>query len=204
MPETAAQERVTPPSATESSFFMMRSNFRTKLVNSSSFPAGTATTASQRGQMTLSNWPPRRSAMRSAPTCSMAPYSARPMSWTALPRPLSISAPEWPPCRPDRLTEKQLSPPSACRAAGRKQSARRPPAQATVNTPSSSESRFSSRRPFRSEQSSAAAPSMPVSSSMVNTTSSGGWGRESSARMASAVATAIQSSPPSEVLSAQT
>ena len=102
------------------------------------------------------------------------------------------------------VTAKHTSPSSGSFAAGRKQSARRPPAQDTVNTPSSSESRFSSRRPFRSEQSSATAPSMPVSSSTVMTASSGGWGRESSARMAKMAATAMQSSPPSDVFSAQT
>ena len=84
------------------------------------------------------------------------------------------------------------------------QSIRIPPAQDTVNTPSCSESKFSRRRPFRSEQSSAAAPSMPTSSSTVNTASMGGWGRSSSASTARIMATAMQLSPPRDVLSAHT
>ena len=89
-------------------------------------------------------------------------------------------------------------------APGRWQSARIPPAQETVNTPSISESRFSSFLPFRSEQSSAKAPSMPTSSSTVNTASIGGWASVSSSRMAKIIATAMPLSPPREVLSAQT
>ena len=78
-----------------------------------------------------------------------------------------------------------------------------PPAQDTVNTPSSSESKFSSFLPFRSEQSSAKAPSMPTSSSTVNTASMGGCTSVSSDRIARIMATAMQLSPPSDVLSAQ-
>ena len=58
--------------------------------------------------------------------------------------------------------------------------------------------------PFRSEQSRAKAPSIPTSSSTVNTASRGGWGRVSSARIARIIATAMPLSPPREVPSAQT
>ena len=49
-----------------------------------------------------------------------------------------------------------------------------PPAQLTVNTPSSSESIFIKRRPLRSETSIVAAPSIPISSFTVKIASTGG------------------------------
>ena len=58
--------------------------------------------------------------------------------------------------------------------------------------------------PFKSEQSSANAPSMPTSSSTVKTASMGGWGSVSSDKIARIIATAMPLSPPSDVLSAQT
>ena len=131
-------------------------------------------------------------------------YSTRPIRWFALARPLSISTPEWPPSSPVIESIKPRSPSSGREAAGSTQSRRSPPAQQTVNTPSSSESMLSSSLPLRSEQSSPAAPSMPTSSSTVNTASSGGCFRLSSASTASAMATATPSSPPRLVPSAQT
>ena len=79
-----------------------------------------------------------------------------------------------------------------------------PPAQLTVKTPSASESRFSSFRPRRGDASSATAPIMPISSSVVKTTSSRGWGIVRSSRMARAMATAMPSSPPRVVPRART
>ena len=145
----------------------------TKRSNAGTSAAGTATFASQARQITLSNWPPRSPARRRPGTASRAMYSTRPIRWFALARPLSISTPEWPPSSPAIESLMPRSPSSGRETAGSTQSSRSPPAQQTVNTPSSSESMLSSSLPLRSEQSSPAAPSMPTSSSTVNTASSG-------------------------------
>ena len=79
-----------------------------------------------------------------------------------------------------------------------------PPAQLTVKIPSSSESRFTIRRPRRDPASIPAAPSMPISSSAVNTASTRGCSMASSSSTARAMATAMPSSPPRVVPSAQT
>ena len=74
-----------------------------------------------------------------------------------------------------------------------------PPAQLVSIQPSSSESILSSICPLSIEISMPPAPSMPVSSLTVNTTSRRGWLILSDASIASAYATAIPSSPPSVV-----
>ena len=77
-----------------------------------------------------------------------------------------------------------------------------PPAQLTVNTPSSSESRFILIFPRRLDVSMFFAPSIPVSSSVVKTASTGGL-LLSESRSASIMATAIPSSAPSVVPTAE-
>ena len=144
--------------------------------------------------MALSFSPPSAQTMRSAVRAPTA-YSTRPRSWFALPRPLSISAPECPPSRPPTVTVSAV-PGNAARVTGSVHTETLPPAQLTVRIPSSSESRLSIVRPWSTEASSASAPSIPVSSSTVSTTSSGGCAMSSASRMASAIATAMPSSPP--------
>ena len=97
-----------------------------------------------------------------------------------------------------------VAPPWASRFSGSVAVTTRPPAQLAVNTPSASESRFSIRRPRSREKSSAAAPSIPISSSAVNTHSSGGCGSASSSSSASSIAAAAPLSAPRVLPSAQT
>ena len=59
-----AHFRVMPSSQPAYSFFRMASNSAINASNSASFPAGIATAASQREQITLSNWPPETAASR--------------------------------------------------------------------------------------------------------------------------------------------
>ena len=63
---------------------------------------------------------------------------------------------------------------------------------------------FSIRRPLRTDTSRPSAPYIPVSSSTVKMASMAGWDRESSSRMAMAMATAMPSSPPRVVPLAET
>ena len=130
-------------------------------------------------------------------------WSTRPNAMQALARPLWISVPEWPPASPRTVTDR-AAPSQAARATGRAHRTMLPPAQLTVKTPSASESRFSSFRPRRGETSRAMAPSIPISSSVVRTTSSRGWGIDGSSRMARAMAAAMPSSPPRVVPRART
>ena len=109
-----------------------------------------------------------------------------------------ISTPECPPVTPFTWTETTL-PLQRLLSAGNTHSTIIPPAQPTRKCPSFSESRFSIRRDFKEEQSIATAPSIPISSSTVNTASIGGCSNVSSSRIASAIATAIPSSPPKVV-----
>ena len=90
----AAQVRVTPGSVTAYSFFNAASNSRMNAVNAAPLPVGSATTASQREQITLSNWPPEMAASRRPGNFSSAVASTRPMRRLALPRPRWMSAPE--------------------------------------------------------------------------------------------------------------
>ena len=106
--------------------------------------------------------------------------------------------------RPSRRIRRAVPRVTFSHCTGIVQDATQPPAQLTVKTPSCSESRLISRRPCKSDTSSAAAPSIPISSSVVKTTSSAGRGIDGLSRIASAIATAIPSSPPSVVPSART
>ena len=124
--------------------------------------------------MALSLPPPEMSASRSS-VSSPAAWSTRPSAVQAFALPLSISVPEWPPARPRTVTSSAV-PSKGTRLTGRTHRAMLPPAQLTVKIPSASESRLMSFRPRRGETSSASAPSMPISSSVVNTASSRGWG----------------------------
>ena len=86
---------------------------------------------------------------------------------------LCISAPECPPVKPSNLISIILAFIISL-LYGRIHVAVAPPAQLTVNIPSSSESTFKRSFPFKSETSIAAAPNIPTSSSTVNTASIGG------------------------------
>ena len=79
-----------------------------------------------------------------------------------------------------------------------------PPAQLTVNIPSSSESMFISIFPLSGLKSMPIAPSMPTSSSTVITASTRGCGSSFESSTASAIATAMPSSAPSVVPRANT
>ena len=112
--------------------------------------------------------------------------------------PLFISVPECPPAREVTVTF-TVSPAAFSVQKANSVSARIPPAQLASSVPSSSESRLMSILLLSTETSSAFAPSIPVSSSTVRTTSSAGWEISSRARISSAYAPAIPSSPPREV-----
>ena len=117
----------------------------------------------------------RRCPPAAAPSPAPRPGAPGPAPCRRLPLPLSISVPEWPPARPRTATSSAV-PSKGTRLTGRTHRAMLPPAQLTVKIPSASESRLMSFRPRRGETSSASAPSMPISSSVVNTASSRGWG----------------------------
>ena len=154
-------------------------------------PAGRRTRASAWPGMALSCSPPWREMSRTPGRLVRHWASTR----LALGMFLWISAPEWPPGRPD--TERvKTSPEAASAGRGMCRSHRAPPAQPTVRIPSASESMFSRYLLLRSEQSRAVAPSRPISSSTVNTASRGGWGMASLSSTAMAMATAMPSSPP--------
>ncbi len=102
-----------------------------------------------------------------------------------LARPLSISTPEWPPLRPVIFIVAGI-PDTPFLITGRCTVTEAPPAQLTSRYPSSSESILSIIRDLRGEQSSAAAPVIPTSSSTVNTASIGGCGILSDSSIASA------------------
>ena len=108
---------------------------------------------------------------------------------------LLISVPECPPRSP--VASRWSSIPSfLLRVIGRVRAKRSPPAQLTVATPSSSESRLIMVRAERRDLSSASAPFNPISSCVVNTHSSAGCVSVSSFRIASMHATAAPLSPP--------
>ena len=136
-------------------------------------------------------------------TRSNSSCKTRPSRTTALARPLSISAPECPPTRPE-ITRRYAFHSHGSTSSPMSTSESAPPAQLTVRMPSSSESILRRRLPSSKLPSSAIAPSMPVSSSMVNTASSGGCSSSLLSSTASAIATAMPSSPPSVVPSADT
>ena len=134
-------------------------------------------------------------------SASCSSNNSLPSKILALARPLSISEPEWPPTRP--CTRSVIAVPSAdAQLIGKTAVAFTPPAQPARKWPSSSESRFRRYFAFRSVVSSAMAPSIPTSSSVVNTTSSSGCAIALSSRIASPMATAMPSSPPRVVPSA--
>ena len=128
-------------------------------------------------------------------SASCSSNNSLPSKMFALARPLSISEPECPPTRP--WTGSVIAVPSAeAQLIGRNDVAFTPPAQPARKCPSSSESRFKRYFAFRSAVSSAMAPSMPTSSSVVKTTSSSGCSIVLSSRIANPMATAMPSSPP--------
>ena len=108
-----------------------------------------------------------------------------------------MSTPEWPPLRPLKATAR-AAPVSGAGAVPSASVSRvpPPPAQPTYRMPSSSESRLMSRRPCTSPPSRRAAPVSPVSSSIVNNSSSGPWGKAVSSITASIAATPTPLSEP--------
>ena len=135
------------------------------------------------------------------------PVSSEPNTLIALACCLCISTPECPPWSPPTVIsytvctffdDASLLPSSISHCA------LTPPAQLTKSTPSVSESIFISLLAVISLVSSACAPSMPISSSLVSTAWIGGCSIVSDASIASIYATAIPSSPPSVVPSAHT
>ena len=90
----AAQVSVTSGSVTAYSFFSTPSSSRINASNARPLPLGSATAASQREQITLSNWPPEMAASRRPGNFSSAVASTRPMRRLPLPRPRWMSAPE--------------------------------------------------------------------------------------------------------------
>ena len=189
---TVSTATVRPGSVIRYSFFSSAASvsaaFRAAL------PSATVTTAVAAVGMALPLLPPSADTRRSSVAADMA-RSSRPSSTSALARPLLISTPECPPTRPDTRTA-SVSPANSSRISGRWQNTLLPPAQPTVKIPSSSESIFSMVRPCRGVTSSTAAPNIPISSSVVSTTSSRGCCKVVSSSAASAMATAMPSSPP--------
>ena len=191
---------VKPGSAARYSFF--RSAVNRSTAARTAPPSAVARTASAAVGMALSLLPPWADTSRTSAAPDAA-FSSRPSTMSALARPLSISTPEWPPTRPStRIIS--VSPSKASRRNGKRQDTRLPPAQPTVNTPSTSESMFSMVRPCNGDTSSTAAPSIPISSSVVSTASSRGWGISLSSSAARAMATAMPSSLPRVVPRAPT
>ncbi len=128
----------------------------------------------------------------------MAPYRLRmmrAMSTLALPRPLWIRPPEWPPERP-RIWMVTGSPSACSQARGRVRSVTWPPALPQQNTPSGPQSRLIRRRERMRPNSRLWAPIRPTSSEAVNTHSSGGCTRLSSVSTAIIQATATPLSAP--------
>ena len=83
-----------------------------------------------------------------------------------------MSSPEWPPTSPSTMRA-QTVPSKGSRFTGRVLTTRVDPAQLTVKTRSSRESRLIMYRALRSDTSRAFTPCMPTSSSTVNTHSRG-------------------------------
>ena len=161
---------VRPGSAARYSFFSDSvSSFTAACTASASADTSTASAAAG---MALSLLPPAADTRRTSAAPDAA-RSSRPSSRLALARPLSISTPECPPASPE-IRRVIVSPAKGSRTSGRRQDTRLPPAHPTVNTPSTSESIFSIVRPRSGDTSSAAAPSIPISSSVVSTASSRG------------------------------
>ena len=145
--------------------------------------------------MALSFLPPSIEAIATGADASRSSLDIRVL---ALPLPLSISEPECPPVRPDKLTV-SFVPLTVSLSTGSFTSVLHPPAQLASITPSSSLSILRSFFPLSIDTSMPVAPSMPTSSHTVHTNSRRGCERLSSSKIASAYATAIPSSPPSVV-----
>ena len=111
---------------------------------------------------------------------------------------LLISLPECPPQRPVTFNLAP-SPSAVIYETGIEVSTVIPPAQLVRKCPSSSESIFNILWPLSIERSIESAPSIPISSSTVITTSRRGCAISGESIIASAYATAIPSSPPSVV-----
>ena len=125
-------------------------------------------------------------------------FRSLPIILCPFPRCLWISAPECPPRSP-WIRILIFSPSAFSRVTGISVLYPNPPAQPTVTIPSSSESILISFFPLSTDKSIFSAPPIPISSSTVNTASIGGCGISLLSKIASAIATAIPSSPPSVV-----
>ena len=129
--------------------------------------------------------PPCREYMSSPTPFTLKKCSSRPIMRLAFPLYLSISPPECPPWKP--LTSMlYFSPDFFVYLTGTDKNALRPPAELERNTPSLSLSRFNRYFALRSEVSNPVAPTIPTSSSAVNTSSSGGWTMDLSSIIAKA------------------
>src|ERR1017187_6062316 len=121
---------------------------------------------------------------------------------TALPRPLWMSIPEWPPCRPETRRRQPSPERTGRRAILRRATLLMPPAQPIQSVPSSSPSRFRKYFARSSPAGNSEAPVRPLSSSMVKRNSNGPWATSSLSITASAAATPTPLSAPSVVPSA--
>ena len=184
----------TPASEAAYSFFRISESSFTQSVNAARSSAGIKSAALASRGIALSFNPPASDtipmSMRSARY-----LSRRPNRILALPCSLSISLPEWPPASPVTVTV-TARPCCVLRSVGITVSTVIPPAQLVRKCPSTSESIFKSLCPLSIDRSIASAPSMPISSSTVSTTSSLGCAITEESRMASAYATAILSRRP--------
>ena len=194
---------VTSGSLTWYSWLIVACSVCTACFTVSFASASTTNTACAARGIALSFLPPSINTSRMSAAVCIA-FNVLPSVLFALARCLMISMPECPPSSPSTLSCIQTGciRLHASHTIGIWQTAVIPPAQPTRSCPSSSESRFSIYDACRSSVVIPAAPSMPISSSTVITTSSAGCGISEASKMASANATAIPSSPPRVVRSA--
>src|SRR5271157_3372669 len=113
-----------------------------------------------------------------------------------------MSTPEWPPARPEILMRHASPEGAGRRAILRRATELTPPAQPMQRVSSSSLSRLRKYLDLRSPPGNWQAPVRPLSSSIVNTNSSGPWATVSLSMTASAAATPTPSSAPRVVPSA--
>ena len=190
----------TPGSVSTSSFFNISFSSFTYSQTICVFSAGIRISASHSLGIALSFNPPCKVRIPNGER-EKIPYSRRPIKRSAFPCSLSISLPECPPESPVTIRE-SFFPVCLTRVTGMETFNAIPPAQPVRKIPSSSLSIFNMVCPVSIDRSMTAAPSIPISSSTVITTSNFGWEISSDSKIASAYATAIPSSPPSVVPSA--
>lgn len=171
----SGRRQARPGSAVRISSATAASSCSTPASRAARAAAATTTVARASRGIALCLSPPLSVATRTSTPARRTCHSARARTFTALARWRWMSTPECPPFKPLTSTWIATSPSAfAASSSGRVSTLPAPPAQPTVIVPSSSESRLSSRRPWSMSAAIWLAPVRPVSSSIVNSSSSGG------------------------------